>query len=140
MNATRPHLQRVFSRLRHHLGLEMMNLHVKVGTQIVRRQDISSVDCRLLEERHRVTATIRESASATYSVTLEGQAALDLVMELRPAMVEGRRLRFARHAWAFHNLVAHPALQVLAWAGLHKLGFAIHDATIPKPKASPHGE
>lgn len=114
-------------------------IHVKVGTKIVRRQDIVSVDCYLLEHQYRILVTIREG-TLSYDVTLDGQAALDLVMELRPAMVEGRRLRFVRHAWAFHNLVAHPLLQVLAWAGFHKLGFAIHDATIPKPKARPHGE
>ncbi|OPZ34125.1 MAG: hypothetical protein BWY99_02652 [Synergistetes bacterium ADurb.BinA166] len=64
---------------------------------------------------------------------IRGQAAIDLVMRRCPEALEGRRLRWARNAWAFHNLVAHPLLQLLHWAGLTKLGLRIHDATVPRP-------
>jgi hypothetical protein len=48
--------------------------------------------------------------------------------------LEGRRLRWAKHAWAIHNLVGHPLLQICAWAGQVKLGLKIHDATVPRPR------
>lgn len=54
-------------------------------------------------------------------------------MALCPAAVEGKRLRWARHVWAVHNLLGHPLLQVAAWLKLHKLGFWLHDSTVPRP-------
>lgn len=59
--------------------------------------------------------------------------AFDLLMRLAPQCLEGKRLRWFRHAWAFHNLVAHPAMQLLAFLGMGKLGVKIHDLTIPRP-------
>lgn len=64
---------------------------------------------------------------------VHGQAAIDLVMRECPHRLEGRRLRWARHAWAFHNLVAHPLLQLFHWAGATEMGLRIHDATVPRP-------
>ena len=103
--------------------------HVKVGDQLIQRSRIQEVDCSELEQyRVRVYTT----GGGLY--VLEDQQALDLVMALRPSAVEGLRFRYARHAWIFHNMVAHPGLQVLSWFGLSKLGFILHDATIPRPK------
>lgn len=59
--------------------------------------------------------------------------AIDALMLLRPSAIEGRRLRWARHAWAVHNLIGHPLLQICAWFGHVKLGLKIHDATVPRP-------
>lgn len=62
------------------------------------------------------------------------QAAIDLAMRLGPQVLEGNpEFKFAKRAWMFHNLVAHPVMQILALFGLHKLGLKIHDATIPRP-------
>lgn len=36
-------------------------------------------------------------------------------------------------SWAIHNLIGHPAMQILSWFGLTKLGLKIHDATCPMP-------
>lgn len=107
-----------------------MSFHVKVLDQLILREAILQVDCAELERHLRVKVYTRDSGL----YVVEGQQALDLVMDLRPAMIEGKRFRVARHAWAFHNLVAHPTLQVLAWLGQAKLGFRLHDATIPRPK------
>ena len=60
--------------------------------------------------------------------------AIDAVMALRPSALEGKRLRWARHAWALHNLVGHPLLQLLVWLGQTKLGMAVHDGTVPRPR------
>lgn len=59
--------------------------------------------------------------------------AFEIIMMLSPSAVEGRPLRFARHAWAFHNLVAHPLMQILAWTGFKKTAIRLHDATVPRP-------
>ena len=105
-------------------------MHVKVADQLVLREKIEQVDCSELESHYRVKVHVEGSQL----FVLEGQEALDLVMDIRPGMVEGKRFRFVRSAWAFHNLVAHPALQVLAWLGKTGAGFKIHDQTIPRPR------
>jgi hypothetical protein len=64
---------------------------------------------------------------------LTGPAAIDAVWQLKPSALEGRRFRWIRHAWAFHNLVAHPTMQLLAFVGHAKLGIRLHDATVPRP-------
>lgn len=33
---------------------------------------------------------------------------------------------------AFHNIVAHPLMQILSWAGKNELANRIHDNTLPK--------
>lgn len=65
----------------------------------------------------------------------EGIAAIDLAMRLGPQVLEGNPdFKFAKRSWAFHNLIAHPIMQLLALFGLTKLGLKIHDMTIPRPK------
>ena len=63
-----------------------------------------------------------------------GFEAYRLIIERAPRDMEGKRLRWAKHSWAVHNLVAHPLLQILAWLGFPKLGMRIHDRTQPIPK------
>lgn len=67
-------------------------------------------------------------------VRVAGGQAVDLVMRLDPSFFEGRRFRTVRSSWAFHNLVAHPILQLCAWAGYTRAGLVLHDATIPQPR------
>lgn len=59
--------------------------------------------------------------------------AFEIVMGLHPSALEGRRLRWVKNAWALHNLVAHPLMQILVWCGLKKAGLWLHDVTVPKP-------
>jgi len=60
-----------------------------------------------------------------------------LLGQVCPEVIEGSPLyRWKRNAWAIHNLVGHPLLQVLSWAGRTKLGIRIHDLTVPGPVAS----
>lgn len=107
-----------------------MTQFVRLGLdRVVSVGSIESLDCSQLES-FEVVATLRSGER----VELQGQPALDLVMAVKPSAVEGKRFRFARHAWVFHNLVAHPGLQVLAWLGYPKLGFKLHDSTIPRPR------
>jgi hypothetical protein len=101
---------------------------IKAGSLVVPVAAIEAVDLSELE-RGRVEVTYGGGKRAV----ARGVDAYELVMLLRPSAVEGRRLRFARHAWAVHNLVAHPVMQVLAWLGLPRLAIRIHDRTIPRP-------
>jgi hypothetical protein len=102
---------------------------VRVGVDlVVEESDILELDCTELQ-LYRVSVLLRTGRR----FDLEGQQALDLVMAIKPSAVEGKRLRFARQAWAFHNLIAHPGLQILVWLGLTKLGMKLHDSTIPRP-------
>jgi hypothetical protein len=66
----------------------------------------------------------------------EGFDAIEAVMALKPSALEGRRLRWHRSAWAFHNLVGHPVLQVLAWLGFKKAAIRFHDYTTPTPRGA----
>jgi len=38
--------------------------------------------------------------------------------------------------YAFHNIVAHPLMEFLNWAGKEKLANKIHDQTLPKQGVS----
>lgn len=101
---------------------------VRVGALLVPESEILSVDLSGLE---RLEVVVRTRSGV--EVTVREQPAIDLIMRVCPSAVEGRRLRFVRHAWAFHNLVAHPAMQILTWFGCRDLGLRVHDATVPRP-------
>jgi len=34
--------------------------------------------------------------------------------------------------YAFHNIIAHPLMQILQWAGRQDLADSVHDKTLPK--------
>lgn len=101
---------------------------VKVGRGAVRLDRIIDMNLDRLDVDGTVVVTL-----STGVLPLSGQDAIDLVMRTCPYALEGRRMRWARHAWAFHNLVAHPVLQVLHWLGMTRLGMRIHDSTVPRP-------
>jgi len=64
---------------------------------------------------------------------VEGQEAMNLIVQLDPSALEGEQLKYTKHVWAVHNLIGHPLMQILSWLGLSKLGVRIHDATTPLP-------
>lgn len=102
---------------------------IRVGADlVVEESEILELDCTELQS-YRVSVLLCSGRG----LNLEGQQALDLVMAVKPSAVEGKRLRFARQAWAFHNLIAHPGLQLLVWLGFTKLGMKLHDSTVPRP-------
>lgn len=100
---------------------------LKAGQLIVPVTAVERADLGRLEEgivRLRVDGVDHE---------LRDFDAFEAVMLLHPAALEGRRLRWPKHAWAFHNLVAHPLMQMLVWLGFRRAGLWLHDATVPKP-------
>lgn len=66
-------------------------------------------------------------------LTLIGPDAIELVLLLKPSALEGRRLKWVRHAWSVHNLIGHPLMQILAFLGHARIGILVHEATTPRP-------
>lgn len=66
-------------------------------------------------------------------VAVTGFNALELVWRFKPGALEGKRLRFPKHSWSVHNLIAHPVMQILAYFQCHRAALWIHDVTVPKP-------
>jgi hypothetical protein len=64
---------------------------------------------------------------------VQGNEALVVLSELCPDALEGHQAEYIRHAWAIHNLLGHPLMQILSWLGLPRLGIKIHDITTPFP-------
>ncbi|NQV89919.1 hypothetical protein HQ487_00755 [Candidatus Uhrbacteria bacterium] len=64
---------------------------------------------------------------------LTGTYLIELLMELKPSALEGRRLRWMRHRWVVHNLLGHPLMQLFVFVNAHKLALWIHEATVPRP-------
>ena len=98
------------------------------GIHLVAVEHIVSADYSSISDL-RLTLTDRNG----FRYALEGIEALEAAMLLNPACLEGQRLQWAKNIWAIHNLVAHPVMQVLAFARLYKLALWVHDATVPKP-------
>jgi hypothetical protein len=104
-----------------------MNNFIKAGNELIPFDTIDSVDMSGLE---RGFVTLRCGERELEARDFDAFA---VVMKLCPSAVEGRRLRFAKNAWAVHNLVAHPLMQILAWLGFRKTALRLHDATVPGP-------
>src|SRR5579864_8525005 len=68
---------------------------------------------------------------------VEGPQAFDVIMRLCPDALEGERASYQRHAWAIHNFLGHPLMQLFSWLGLRELGLKIHDETVPNPITKP---
>lgn len=108
----------------------MSRLFIKTnGEHLVAVGHIVSVDYRGIAD---LRLLIVDANNVEYEVT--GLEAIETAMLLNPACLEGQRLRWPKCVWAFHNLVAHPAMQVLAFAKKYKLAFWLHDVTVPRPK------
>lgn len=108
-----------------------MQTFLQVGKSLVRPEDIQAIDMSQLEKEHYITVFLPNR-----QIRVEGIPALTLIYKLQPSALEGLKgLKYGKQTWVIHNLFGHPALQVLAWMGQHKLGFWIHDVlTSPQPK------
>lgn len=100
----------------------------KTGDFIFSRDEISMIDCSKIEDLE-VEITLKNGQK----IMANDIHALELVMQIRPSMLEGRRLLWPKFVWMFHNMVAHPLTQILSLFKLYKLAFWIHDVTVPKP-------
>lgn len=105
----------------------MKRAFIKAGDIMLPVRDIDSVDISRIEQGV-VTVVTRGQRYDAHDFD-----AFEIVMLLQPSALEGRRLKWAKNAWAFHNLVAHPMMQIMVWLGFKKAAIRLHDATVPKP-------
>ena len=62
---------------------------------------------------------------------VNGIEALNVIMALAPNVLEGKRGKYRKNAWAVHNLIGHPLMQILSWLSLKEAAVKVHDLTIP---------
>lgn len=101
---------------------------LKAGDVLIPLENVVKIDISAVEYAEVRIYTAQEIYTAC------GFDAIEAVMLFKPSSLEGRRLRWKRNAWAFHNLVAHPIVQILAWAGFKKQAVRFHDWTTPTPR------
>lgn len=110
------------------LSFKNSDIFFKAGDFIFSKDEISSIDCSNIEELE-VIVTLKSGKIITaYDIH-----ALELIMQTRPSMLEGKKLAWPKFVWMFHNIIAHPLTQIFALLKMYKLAFWIHDSTIPKP-------
>lgn len=98
-----------------------------IGTTVIPIDAIQEIDISEIEQ---LKIGILHGGRWT---AVTGIPAIDTIYSLKPSALEGKRFRWIRNAWAFHNLVAHPLMQILAFFKQHSLAMRIHDATVPRP-------
>ena len=91
--------------------------------------DVDRIDIRGIEDG----IAIIHMKNGRYFVAT-GFDAIEAVMAVKPSALEGRRLKWKKHAWAFHNLIGHPVMQVLVWLGFKRSAIRFHDYTTPHPR------
>lgn len=104
-------------------------LAVKAGEKLIPVSEINSVDITKLEQE---VVIVNHKNGEQYEA--RGFDAIEVVMVLKPSAVEGRRLKWNKNAWAFHNFIGHPIVQILAWFGFKKQAVKFHDWTTPTPR------
>ena len=92
-------------------------------------EEVSSVDCREYVETGSIKIAWKDPTF--HESTVSGPEATNIIMALCPSVLEGKQARYRRNAWAIHNLIGHPLMQLLSWIGLTRLGIKVHDATVP---------
>ena len=96
--------------------------------QIIDVRDITRVDTSRLMSDHIVTVYTREG-----SWTASDFHAIEVVMAMKPSAMEGKRFRWSKGTIWFHNIVGHPVMQIMAWAGYGHAAIRFHDWTTPRP-------
>ncbi len=103
--------------------------YFQVQSKVLPIAGILSIDTQYLEKHIQVNVEHQEGRFLLF-----GPDAINLLMLVKPSALEGRRLKWLRHAWSKHNIIGHPVMQVLAWFGYGKLGLRYHEHTVPKPQ------
>lgn len=102
---------------------------IKAGNFLIPAGRVRSINIERIEEQ--IVVVERDDGIKHIA---EGFDAIEIVMQMKPSALEGRRLKWQRGAWAFHNFVAHPAMQILVWLGRKKAAIRLHDRTTPRPR------
>lgn len=116
-----------FINFRARMRLYENHFFLTIGTTVIPIDAIQEIDISEIEQ---LKISILHGGRWT---VVAGIPAIDTIYSLKPSALEGRRFRWIRNAWAFHNLVAHPLMQILVFFKQHALAMRIHDATVPRP-------
>ncbi len=100
----------------------------KAGTQVFPVSQVVLADFSRIEE-----LKVRVELSNGRELMLSDIDAIEFALATKPSVLESRRLRWPRFAWAVHNLVGHPLMQLLAFVKAYRLAFLVHDGTVPRP-------
>lgn len=103
-------------------------LVVKAGEQLIPIRLVDRIDISNIEAGE--VLVISEGVEHV----ARGFDAIEACMLFKPSALEGRRLKWNKGAWAFHNIFAHPAMQLLAWLRCYKTAIWLHDTTTPQPR------
>ncbi len=106
----------------------MYNKFVKINDEIVHVDKIISMDCSQIE-----SLIVIIKLENNQELIARDIHALELVMQTKPSMFEGKRMKWPKFAWFIHNIFGHPLTQIFALFKLYKTAFWIHDKTVPKP-------
>ncbi len=104
-------------------------LCLKAGDNLIPFHLIKRIDIGSIEQ-----AEVQIVTHDGDSYKAMGLDAIEAIWAFKPSAVEGRRLKWRKGAWAFHNVVGHPLMQFLAWIGMGRLAIILHDATTPVPR------
>lgn len=105
-------------------------MFIHINDRLINSDVIDHVDCNHFM-KYGFARVIYKNEN---SECLYGPEAIDVIMRLCPSYLEGKQLKYVKHAWVIHNLLGHPLMQLLAWMKLTKWAMKIHDITIPTPK------
>lgn len=103
-------------------------LFIRVKNEAISLDAIASFNAEHIDDL-RLSITLYDNRQ----YTLLDNEAIDAVMLLKPSLLEGRRLKWAKNAWLYHNLIGHPLMQLYAFFGCYEKAMHIHDSTIPRP-------
>lgn len=102
---------------------------VKAGDVIIPIVWVDHITIDTIEQGYITIVTYEGKEYKSY-----GFDAIETVMVFKPSALEGRRLKWKKNAWAFHNFFGHPIVQILAWVGLKRQAVRFHDWTTPTPR------
>lgn len=103
---------------------------IMTDTAVIRVADVRYIDISEIKKQ-RIKLFLIQGGEP---LMVSGFAAMELIWHIKPGALEGHRIKWAKHSWAIHNLIAHPAMQLLAFAGCYKLAMWVHDVTVPRPR------
>lgn len=101
---------------------------VKAGNDLIPINRIKKINMDHLENQHVKVIT----DDAEYDAY--GFDAIEIIMQMKPSAFEGRRMKWRKGAWRFHNWVGHPLMDLLAMFGFKRAAIRWHDYTTPRPR------
>ena len=101
---------------------------LKLDDAIVERNQIAHIDTLLIEQ---LNVLVYMKDGACYNAT--NLNAIELLMQVYPASLEGFRFRYYKFVWVIHNLFGHPLMQLFALFKMYRVAFWIHNVTVPCP-------